>query len=871
MKNTQRESVYKTEEFEDLTLFANESFDTQDVDLFEFSIEESSPLTRLKSIILSLDWEINDEILQELADELDNLQNLWEGDKVAEVYLQGLAKIGSYIRSKGAYAHPNSIKLLLTFFYNFEKIISSENITGEQITQLLKGDVRKFKILQYQINQAEASAPDNIVAQLEVARTDVLPTATEEASPSKQLKATILSLDWEVTDESLAQFNDRLSRFREVVSANKPATVLLQGLQALGDYIAEERADAHPEAFLLLHSFFEALEQITEVEQPLAQEQVQSLLVDRINRLNNLKLLIAPPTAIPASDARIEEMVDEISAPAADVEEPLLSMEEEDEQPFPAALFDAEPEDRISPFPVTAADSEADQSLAAELDDLFGIDAKPAMETSDLQYPDEILPPDAIHPVEDELADDFIEAHLSTKRGLMPALSDAGEVSGFSEEAEPLDLPAQSDLTEQLDLLFADTDEEEVQTTGHPASEDEELTIEGETGLESQPVAALSEIEEEGEILEQQQVMPVAEDENFLDIQNKLDNFFADAETVPAIDESPALAPVDDIEQSLFFGDENDIQPALAGSDEERGFSEQDEAAGIEVVPIEEIEEKLDFFFGAEEPEIDTLSEVTEETMPHDLVSEGFQELAEIPSSDVPPALEDIEQSLEFSEELEPAESEEKDLELIGALDSFFEETGADHSEIIEQGADAEVDQLTQALEETMTAEAAAVPVADKEVALSSLGALLPVLIRAPSPETVRDVAQMAVALQKVSWPAEQQCLADLLSSTLTLAVRLPTRDSAATEQLVNFLFTHLREPQCRQDTLMDGVARFTAWLQGASECMPLIPKAASGAEEGEGQPAYTAKELYFELAELRNSIREEFTRLRHDLHHHRH
>ena len=74
MKKTQRETISAIEEFEDLTLFANESFDTQDVDLFEFTSEESSPLTRLKSIILSLDWEINDEILQELADELDNLQ-----------------------------------------------------------------------------------------------------------------------------------------------------------------------------------------------------------------------------------------------------------------------------------------------------------------------------------------------------------------------------------------------------------------------------------------------------------------------------------------------------------------------------------------------------------------------------------------------------------------------------------------------------------------------------------------------------------------------------------------------------------------------------------------------------------------------------
>ena len=128
MKKSQRDQISSIDDFEDLTLFANESFDTQDVDLFEFTSEESSPLTRLKSIILSLDWEINDDILQELDDELNYLQSIWQDDKVAEVYLQGLGKIGNYIRIKGAYAHPNSIKLLLTFFYNFEKITSSDQI-----------------------------------------------------------------------------------------------------------------------------------------------------------------------------------------------------------------------------------------------------------------------------------------------------------------------------------------------------------------------------------------------------------------------------------------------------------------------------------------------------------------------------------------------------------------------------------------------------------------------------------------------------------------------------------------------------------------------------------------------------------------------
>ena len=57
---------------DDLTRFLDEDFGTDEVDLFEFTGgEEESPLTQLKAIILGLDWEITDESLQDLADEIE--------------------------------------------------------------------------------------------------------------------------------------------------------------------------------------------------------------------------------------------------------------------------------------------------------------------------------------------------------------------------------------------------------------------------------------------------------------------------------------------------------------------------------------------------------------------------------------------------------------------------------------------------------------------------------------------------------------------------------------------------------------------------------------------------------------------------------
>jgi pilus assembly protein FimV len=597
MKKSQREPVVKIDEFEDLTLFANESFDTQDVDLFEFSSEESSPLTRLKSIILSLDWEINDDILQELADELETLQAMWTDDKVAEVYLQGLSKLGGYLRTRGAYAHPNSIKLLLTFFYNFEKIISSQNISGEEIAKLLKGDVRKFRILQYQINQSELEFSPPVVEPTEAPA----PLHPQESAPretadhAKQLKAAILSLDWEVTDDSLKQFNTKLSRFHGEVVDNKGALVLIQGLQALGDYIAEERANAHPEAFILLHSFNDALEQVAQLTPetlgPEEKEGLENILVDQINRLNNLKMLIAAPAQPSVDEQHIDEIVDQISTPAAMADtdmEPASLHEDLPSQPTYLS------EDFAIEMDQEATEESMDSTLEAELDTLFSLDAKPAMESAEIQYPDEILPPDAIHPVDDNLADDFIEAQLSDRRGLQPALSDTDELAGYSEDAEPLDLPAQSDLAEQLDFLFSDTEDDIIaeETPLSPLGLD---VLEPGNSEDAEPVAALAAFEPEQ--LDQSEQFPDADaltgendqvlaaladsewpgdapdrstgeadsDQSFLDIQNKLDDFFADTTEDPSEPKVSAADGVEEVEQALFFTEENGIESASGG------------------------------------------------------------------------------------------------------------------------------------------------------------------------------------------------------------------------------------------------------------------------------------------------------------------
>jgi pilus assembly protein FimV len=873
MKKKQRDHIPSIDEFEDLTLFANESFDTQDVDLFEFTSEESSPLTRLKSIILSLDWEINDEILQELDDELDNLQSMWQNDKVAEVYLQGLSKIGNYIRTKGAYAHPNSIKLLLTFFYNFEKIISSEQITGEQITQLLKGDVRKFKILQYQITQSEIETiPETEVRIQPGGPLETMTTAFAHSDGLKELKAAILSLDWEVTDDSLRQFNDSLAGFHQNMTQNKPALVLVQGLQALGDYIADERVGAHPDAFILLHSFNEALEEILKTdEQGPDQTTIQNLLIDRINRLNNLKLLIASPSGALVDNEHIDEVVMGISSPA------VAQKAADPMQQAPGGSFaPAPPTDTVK-----APDAASTAGLENEIDTFFGMGAMPAMESAEVQYPDEILSPDAIAPVDDELADDFIEAHLSTKRGLMPALSDSDETSGFAEDMEPVDLPTQNDLADRLDFLFSGTETDNNSALALSALDGNEPleTVDGRTP----PVPALADVDQGFDENSIQAALDGVEDTpaqsdfsadtdknetdpSVLDIQSKLNSFFIDIEEEePAKTGSTRRTTIADIEQSLFF-DQEDIQSALADSDEERGFSEETEAGALDFSPLDEIEEKLDFFFGTESEAVSETGEFQQQTLSSDSLEQSLnltlRELEAEPA--ITPALDGFDpKGAGYEPEKPKPEKVQPDETLEGALDLFF--TGA--LEQKNKPATAAVDELTSALEATIDDGRYEQDAESRHIQLAALGALLPVVVRMPSREKVAEANALVTSLKKAGFSAEQLSLVHLLDSVITMLVRLPTRDNAATEKLVNYLYEQLLAEHLRPEALPAAVDRFTAWLQQAGTIMPVVPAASD--QEQEPQFAYTAKELYFELSELRSHIREEFAQLRHEMHHH--
>jgi len=103
-----------------------------------------SPLTSLKSIVLSMDWEINDPILKEFIQELNRLKAIFQQDGIVVKSLQLLEALGKYILQKKARTHPDSIRLLQSIYRDLEILLLSKGISEAVRRNILVDQVAQF-------------------------------------------------------------------------------------------------------------------------------------------------------------------------------------------------------------------------------------------------------------------------------------------------------------------------------------------------------------------------------------------------------------------------------------------------------------------------------------------------------------------------------------------------------------------------------------------------------------------------------------------------------------------------------------------------------------------------------------------------------
>jgi hypothetical protein len=131
-------------------------------------------------------------------------------------------------------------------------------------------------------------------------------TSVEEPEPSKadlplkDLKSTVLAIDWEITNDGLDSFINQVNGLFEHFSGDKASQKLLKILHSLGKYLRAHKSKAHPDTIKRIMAVYSTLEEFVTSDE-LSQSDKEKMLKEEIKQFQRLKSQIvktaAPPKA----------------------------------------------------------------------------------------------------------------------------------------------------------------------------------------------------------------------------------------------------------------------------------------------------------------------------------------------------------------------------------------------------------------------------------------------------------------------------------------------------------------------------------------------------------------------------------------------
>ncbi len=130
-----------------------------------------SPLRDLKAIVLSIDWEITDEVMIRFVEQIADLQDVFKDDKVVLIFLQLLGSIGEYIRVNLGKSHPDAFRILSSLYNNLDTVVHTEGMADTERRKILSTELAKYKKLKDRLvpvagpaeTEKEAEEPETVV------------------------------------------------------------------------------------------------------------------------------------------------------------------------------------------------------------------------------------------------------------------------------------------------------------------------------------------------------------------------------------------------------------------------------------------------------------------------------------------------------------------------------------------------------------------------------------------------------------------------------------------------------------------------------------------------------------------------------------
>ena len=195
-------------------------------------LSDDYPLAELKNLVLSIDWEITDEVLINFLSQIKELKTAYKNDKIILTFLQILGSLGEYIKTNRGKAHPKTFKILNSVFSRFDDVILSKGMQESEKKRILRTEMAKYKELRTRISRQKADK-----------------TPKKAAKPAKKIRS-------KVKEQQLSV------EATPAPTTEKPAIVLkeeLTGPGVSGVSYSEEIAKAVEEIKEFIHTEFKSL------------------------------------------------------------------------------------------------------------------------------------------------------------------------------------------------------------------------------------------------------------------------------------------------------------------------------------------------------------------------------------------------------------------------------------------------------------------------------------------------------------------------------------------------------------------------------------------------------------------------------------
>ena len=175
----------------------------------EGKVSAENPLSELKNMVLSIDWEITDEVLTGFLSQIDHLKKTYKRDKIILMFLQLLGSLGEYIKTNRGNAHPQTFKILNSVFSRLEDVVLSQDMSELEKKKILRDEMNKYKQLRKQVSKKKATAVSKKQAKsLPKDETHIrAPNTQKVGMPSDKVPAPTKSY------ESLAEAIEELKQF----------------------------------------------------------------------------------------------------------------------------------------------------------------------------------------------------------------------------------------------------------------------------------------------------------------------------------------------------------------------------------------------------------------------------------------------------------------------------------------------------------------------------------------------------------------------------------------------------------------------------------------------------------------------------------